>query len=1477
MAPHKFCVFLICLLILGVGNAFAQDITNHAPVSAFENSIHALCKSVSENCKLTQSLTENDLADLPLGIAPQGCGSGTTIIVVDSAYRAEKGGWFFSVYASVVFPGTTKPIAFAAKNIGFNKGGLTSSTQIKLVLVSTHNIPINDDLILQLPADGHNFVEFDCNGFKTINLKGNFIFSDGLLQPDKDIAPGATSVTASFEINTPDLNDIKTTVNITPFKINGLDDVGFEVRNAVVDYSDIENPTGFSFPPSYQQGYGDDINLWRGFFLQDLIVRVKVASDSSASKKGVTISAKNMLIDDLGVSGVFSATNILPIKDGSADGWPFSIDMISVTLQLNKITGGALEGKLGVPFLGDDPAPYTAQVEQGNKGMNYRFSIATTESKIFSTPFNAKIRLDKGSTIILEKKENGSLTPSAILNGAISTDGDVKTDKLKFENVTLTSRKPYILAGEFSTVGSGKSSGGGFPISISKIKLKIYPGVMGLSFDVALNLSNSSSGENSEKSFSASTNLEILVKMVVQDVVVPANGEIAQYTKQKHEWKFDRVKVNQIKLACHTQAFTLDGTLDFYKDDPVYGDGFHGAIAFCIPSVLKKGIKVNAYFGTMQGSKERYRYWHIDAYVPVGTIPLYPPIFLTGIMGGASYRMVRKQPLVPDFGSLGATEAANVSTGSSEQALVYIPDETAGISFLAGVSLMIANANAINADVMFEIAFNVGGGLKYVRFDGSAFFMTPTNSRSRGTEATGTIFAQMSMLYDNDNKVFHANLKTYINLFGVVSGIGPNGLVGEAVIHVDQNDWYTYVGRPTQMFGVSILGLVSVETYFMMGTKLEGLPLPPKEVQEIFGDIDLRIMRDDVAAAGGGGIAGGLRLKIGFDSKDKLKPFYVMFAIGGGTDVMLRNYGNVQCVGRDGKIGISGWYASGQAYVFIMGKVGLRVKRKSFDIVSLGLAALLQANLPNPAWVRGMVAGRYSVLGGLVKGKFNLKFEVGEQCEMVNQGSEIEDIVVIADIKPDNNGTDVNVFTAPQVSFNTSVETDFTMMDLNDNLNHYRIKLDEITLINGTQKVEGTIRWNDTKDVAIYKTREILPQQASLKVSAKIHWEKKVGNGLWEAMKVDNELFYETKETSFTTGVAPNFIPEENVAYSYPIKYMYNLHIKESGDGYVKLDYGQEYLFPKTEEGKTWNYVVRLKDNRGKLSEVPLTYNAAETTAHFSFPSTLEKESIYTLSFIKRPQQSGAIDQNVQRNETKTDNGDGNEMSMASNTLEGTITQEVEKEIYSQVFRTSKFATFNEKWTSLGNGTDQFDVAKGNIAVIGKRVNTTEAFDEFELQGKENIEPLVQVSASPENPWLKNVISPLIYDSYPYDSEIKIEWRKPEVLGVKPLKGVKLSNSVEMFKLTDANVSSGTASSKSGSVLVGYYVSYYSYWDYSELINKVSARYLDNWGSRPESVKRLMAATGYTDLLQGNYPVDIIYTLPGTNQVTFKGQTQIKF
>lgn len=1468
---NRLSTLVLAVVFCLIGQCgLAQDAQYHE-VSSFESYIHAKCREIEKHGRTIDNLTASDLtAELPVGVARE-IGNTKYIIAIDSAYRADRGGWFFSAYASVTFPGTTRPIAFAAKNIGFNNGGLTSSSQIKLLLVSEKTIPVNENLTIRLPANGANFVEFDCDGFKSITLRGDFIFSDDILIPDTEKAPGAEHVTASFEISTGDLSNILTSVSITPFKVNGVNDLSFEVRQAVADFSDIVNPSGFIFPQDYQSAYGGQIALWRGFFIKQVSVSVNSFGNPDAERP--TFEASNLLIDDLGLSGVFSASNFISLSDGSAGGWPFSVDHLSIKLLYNQVNGGSLKGSLGIPLLGDDPVPYEAMVEHdpAAEELLYRFAIATGSEKEYKTPFSATVTLDKGSIIAMEKDSDGKLVASALLHGHLSVKrGELSVDKIRFENLGLISREPYIVSGDFSTTGNGEARTVGFPVRVDDVGLRLYQEQAALQFDVALNFMN-----KEDKGFSASTQVSLLARM--QETEASLDPETGSEGPRR-KWSFEKARIEDIALDCNTQMFGLSGMLSLYRQDPVYGDGFHGDVRFTIRKILKRGIKASAWFG----STETFRYWHVDAYVPTAKIPLVGPLSIDGIMGGASYRMVRQKPLMPDFNQIGVITALvdSLDRGPQHQ---YVPEVGASTSFLAGVTLIAGDDKVFNADAMLEVAFNKGGGLRYIMFEGTAFFMTALEDRARvsGSQVPkAPVYASLNMLFDNNNDVFHANLSAYLNVAGVLQGTGPNGMMGEAVIHIDPDEWYFYIGRPTQMLGVSIAKLATAQAYFMVGTKIENLPPLPPEVREIAGNVDLSLMRDDMAAAAGKGFAAGVHFKIGFDSKNNLRPFYVQMAVGAGADFMLRNFGNAYCAGRSGRLGINGWYAAGQAYVFMTGRVGVRVRRRNFDIVNLGVAALLQAMLPNPTWLHGRLAGKYRLLGGLVKGKFNLKFTIGDQCEIIQPGSEIDDIIVIADIKPNNTSTDVNVFTAPQVSFNAAVGTAFTMMDLRNERHAYRIALDELRLMAGGKEVSAEITWNDAKDVAMLKTAEILPQKTTLEVRAKIHWEKQVNNGVWQVMKDDEgQVMYETKTSTFTTGTAPDFIPEENIVYSYPIKNQYNLHVNEWGEGYIKLDYGQAYLFANGDPAHPFEFFARYTDSRRSSTDIPLAYDVSEKMLRFMLPSSLSRETVYELALIRRPKPTGGVDENVHRTTIAIYAGEDSEMTTASNTLEGTVQQAVEKDIYRSAFRTSRYGTFAEKWRAMGlqNGQDLFDITTGNIAVIGKRGSSIEAFDRIELKGNGQTPRLIDIVASPEVPWVKQDIAPMLYDPYPLAADVAISWRDTNELGVIPLKAVRLTHNIPEFELTASETASGQAYSKSASVVIGYYVSHYAARDFQELLTKAAARYLYNWSSRPEGVRRLLASEGYPDLTPGQYPVQIRYSLPGQTSPKFTAQVSIRF
>jgi hypothetical protein len=140
-------------------NAEGQSMT------PLERHIHSVCQKVQDGHKTTDKLTKEDLADLPVGIARQ-IGNSVYVVAIDSAYWDGKG-WFFTAYASIKLPGSSRPIAFRASKVGFNKGGLTFS-ETKMVLAAPQYIALSDQLALELPSDGSNYLEFDCKGFKCL-------------------------------------------------------------------------------------------------------------------------------------------------------------------------------------------------------------------------------------------------------------------------------------------------------------------------------------------------------------------------------------------------------------------------------------------------------------------------------------------------------------------------------------------------------------------------------------------------------------------------------------------------------------------------------------------------------------------------------------------------------------------------------------------------------------------------------------------------------------------------------------------------------------------------------------------------------------------------------------------------------------------------------------------------------------------------------------------------------------------------------------------------------------------------------------------------------------------------------------------------------------------------------------------------------------------------------------------------------------
>jgi hypothetical protein len=1440
----KFLLILSFLVVAARLCTVAQ--TTEAPSSRLADKIIAIQDKIIQEGKTTNQLSEKDLASLPVGI-PKDIGGITYWVIIDSA-RFTPQGAFFNAYVILDFKTSGKNIAFMGRNIAFQPGGLAAATSSKLLLASEESIPLNNKVALILKADGRNFVEMDCNGFKSVNIKGFFEFErDFLLPENPDGTIAAGKMTASLEVNTTDWGSMMANINLPAFQIPKVKGLSFSVRDAVIDLSDTANPPNFQFPKDYINTNGNNINLWQGFFLREARVRLYKELESSRGKKEVLI--QNMLIDNMGVSGSLGVTNVFGQDEGSLNGWPFSVDSLGITVVKSQLKGAAARGLMNIPFFDkDQPTKYSAMIFDNNGETDFLFSLSPSRN-LKANVLAAEVELLQNSTIIVARTA-GKLKPEAILNGTITIKSGelLNLNRIEFNTLHLTSDAPYIKSGVFSMTGNGQQKAANYPLVINKLGFAFNQSQMNLTVDGAINLMNSSGNGFGAQ---AMVNISGEVKQIEE-----TQGDLIV---KRQEWRYKDTKFSNITINVKTGAFSLDGSLTIYDKDPIYGNGFRGEINATFTPGPK--VKAIAQFGVVKDN----RYWYVDAMVvlpaPVGT-----GFGLYGIGGGLYYGMALQRPNVNSVGNFvtktGSSDRLDV--GASRSDARYIPDPTVGLGFKATVALgLIPSPQPFNGDATFEMSFNSSGGLRMIRFQGQGYFMSEL-SFPRNKNAP--IYANLEILFDFKNSSLHANLDTYVNIGGVLQGVNAGGLAGSAVLHFAPDEWYIHIGTPEQRIGLNFIGLVKTGAYFMVGTYIPGMPAPPQAVSDILGGMDLNFMRNENALANGGGFAFGAGLEIKTPRIEVLI-FYGQFSAGLGFDIMLKNYGSARCAGGSGPIGINGWYASGQAWAYFQGSIGVFVDltfiKGEFEILRIGAAAVLQAKLPNPLWMRGVVGGQFSILGGLVSGNCRFSITIGEECQIEGVSS-VTGVKVISSLKPQPADGEVDVFTGPQAAFNVSIDKEFEMMDLNNNFKAYRVKLDHFKIISDGKELAGTLQWNDNKDVVIINPAEILPPKSKVKADVKVHWEQKV-NGTWQPLSANGKTEGEQMASEFNTGTAPDYIPESNVLYSYPMTAQHNFMKREYPDGYMKLKVGQSYLFNKSDSGKEWDFVARFTAAGQPVGlSSPLSYQNGNIS--YQLPG-IANDKVFNVHFVKVPKGAAqAVDKNVVSAEKQLASNEAGNISTTTKEIQGTVTLAEEKKLYESFFRSSKFNTFGEKLDAMTGYQTVGRIMPGfNVYEPGAWANLTEVFDKAEVAGIGAYEPLLQLEALPDNVWFSSRIYPTIYELYPAEKSLTISWRPIDKAGLPPLKSMSI-NQDDFPELSEQDLTSAVNGKPGRSIFV-YSLSYYAYRDFYELRQKAFDLYTSRIGAAPLGAFRLMSIP-YYDVDKGPLRFNLSYKLPGINRIT---------
>ena len=648
--------------------------------------------------------------------------------------------------------------------------------------------------------------------------------------------------------------------------------------------------------------------------------------------------------------------------------------------------------------------------------------------------------------------------------------------------------------------------------------------------------------------------------------------------------------------------------------------------------------------------------------------------------------------------------------------------------------------------------------------------------------------------------------------------------------------------------------LLKTTSYLMTGTKLPASAPPPTNVASLLEvkSQELNYMRDENALANAGGFAFGSDLSI--DTGDlSFLIFYANFKAGVGFDIMLRNYGKAACKNTGEQVGIDGWYANGQSYAYLQGELGVRVKllfvNMKVPIVSSGVAVLMQTKLPNPVWLRGYVGGEINVLGGLIKGKFNFKVTIGEQCDFGGAAGAFEGMKLIADISPKNNSNDVDVFAVPQATFSMKVNEPFEIPEDNGK-STYRVVLEKFNVLDDkNQQIKGRLEWSHLKDRVNFIPEDILPPQKKFKVQVEVSFQKQEG-GIFRTITQNGQVAKELEERTFTTGTAPNYIPLQNIEYAYPVVSQKFFLKDEFEQGYVKLKQGQDYLF----EGNQWENGVKIIDNQThKAQEVAFVYNNEANEITFAMPK-IQTKSAYKVSFFSKLVKTNAknekreITENVKR--TKEEGNDYEVLQKQAQSL--SKDGEIERLAYD--FSTSKYKTFNEKIKAIKVSYYNFIIHSSDVISLANNLQKSEPFEVIDLVGNEysKKKPLIAAEATLQDAYFKQSINPTLYSQLPIAGKYQLR-RDTKKWGQIPSKAISIDNHY-LTSVQNEIFSQGVDN---------YFPYQYDLalaykMDFIDIINQISNDVSNGILPAYQFLKNT-----FTPMKKGDYYIKLTYTLPG--------------
>ena len=1369
------------------GNNFEGKVLSMA-----DDKLQSIYNFSASSGRLVSALINTNPVALPIGLDKDIDGYKTVVAIIAMKFTPSQAVLNAATWVELPSLGHNVGFGLGVKNLCFHKDGLGGMKRAELYLVRDFGYQSSDSWSFLFksptPNDSGTYAKWDCKGLHHLEVKAEAEFPKSWLKmanPDDSLS----NVKAYFA------GRAEKSGNSWEWILNAnMDDCEFtqfpgfkmKVKSMVFDYSTIRNPEGITFPTGFT---GDKTNTWKGFYIKNAEVTLPDKLKTFDEESPI-IQISNLIIDRNGVTGKLYGENLYQNNmDINFGGWGGCIDTLKAEMINNTPINFKMKGRIKTSFT-DTLFTYTAQFnrdvseESSTISKDYSLELVINTEKGYDRPiplsaFPAKITINPTSLVKVKYDKSG-IVAEANLNMTLNFEGDndylSKLDfkGIKVEGMKLRTSSDWFELGNWD-FASPQHGFAGFPLNISGVEAvsRFNDGNYSQGIRFNLNL------ELVESQTSGSTKLTLWSKLL--------------NNQGRQRIVFDGAELDSVGINMDLGAVKMRGGLSVYQSDDIYGDGFRGAVTASF--IENMNVSATAQFGNVNN----FKYWYVDAkaIVPTG-IPVFSNFALYGFGGGAWYKMRRsdttEQAAPPD-------SSKNLSVTNS--GFTYVPDKTASLGLSASVVMgTYPSAETFNGDFTLQAQFQSGGGLGSVSLTGNGYMLCSIAERNKAK-----ILADADITYNVPNQTLHG-------VFNAIIDYQPLTGSGQMVMHFAPDLWYIKFGEPEKRMTLTFADWLSSNAYLMVGQQLPPPPALPTEVQQAFpGYTQTRTSMIET----GNGVA--LGASTGFSTgRQQYMIFYGDVAAQAGYDMALLKYNGMSCNGSNNELGINGWYATGQVYAFLSASVGMHVDvwfaSGNYEILSLNTAAMLQAGMPNPTWIKGAIGGNYQILGGAVKGYCNYRFSMGDECQMVGDNP-LERIDLISDVSPTGGQRGVDVSSEAQVALNFKLNEPFEVKEMVGNgqtrIRKFRVKIDRFKIVNAANNdsIPGAMNIDSEGYSAYYKPHDMLEGHTNYKVVASVYGEEFI-DGVWRpATNPNGQAIKQRVESVFRTGSRPDRITEQNVAYSYPVMGQQYFLQDECRAGRVQLKSGQSYLFALRENYDV-QFIARFlpTDIAMMPIDVPLTYNQATNTLLFDIPNLINNKSYY-IQFIRKEtpndpnlarmfdlgqqyMQSGGVNRTLPTTETTIFSRDGSQVSIVRRTInQYSNLSSGEWLLYAIWFNTSRFNTLSQKLATFNQVSCSVE-NNGNLERLIVTYQGSENFDRYDFtpitwvsSGTVNrFGPLVKINAWERNSqWHSQFANPMVYND--------IEWMRSKNYWQGPIRFEQYMSNPSL-NFVDVEYSSGS-------------------------------------------------------------------------------------